>query len=118
MTKNQLRIKVRKMIWEVAPYVGLDDQWDITVEYPDRLDNGDGYDIAGGCDSKWQYKQCALSFSYVCVKNYTDSELRCLIIHELLHASLQEMREWSDDWVSCQLYKAAYSLCKCALWVC
>lgn len=100
MTKNQLRSKVNKMVWQIAPYLGIDSQWTFTVSYRDRIEEEDTYGIAGGCEALWQYKQCALVISLDETKDYTDRDLRNLLTHELLHAALQEMREWCPNWES------------------
>jgi len=100
MTKAQLKSKVSKMVWQVAPYLGMDRHWTFTATYKDKIEPDINYGIVGGCESLWEYKQCALIISVDAVKDYSDRELRSFLTHELLHAVLQEMREWGNGWES------------------
>lgn len=69
--------------------------WTINFNILDYLGNAkvDGYQTAARCDTSWQYFTADIDFSYVQLKDMEEKEIEKVIIHELLHIVVNEMRE-------------------------
>lgn len=80
--------------------------WNINVQFADYLDGGC---TAGSCAANWKYLNATLTFSDDAIKNMDRNELEELVVHEMMHMLLNEMREGKikhEERVATQLQKA------------
>jgi predicted metallopeptidase len=52
-----------------------------------------GSNVGMKIDADWRYMVALLSVSFDCIKRMTDEEIDKIIIHELFHCVVNEMRE-------------------------
>lgn len=96
-TVKQLHALLRKYTIKWKQYLFLG-SWKIDWNIRDYLSGEDSsYHIVGRCESKWQYFTASLDFSYVQMKDMPEDEIEKVVIHELLHVVLNEMREDGID---------------------
>jgi predicted SprT family Zn-dependent metalloprotease len=69
--------------------------WKIDYNIRDYLGDSrvEGYSTSATCDSSWQYFTATIDFSYIQLKDMEEKEIEKIIIHELLHIVVNEMRE-------------------------
>jgi predicted SprT family Zn-dependent metalloprotease len=69
--------------------------WTINFNIRDYLGESttQGHCTVARCDTSWKYFTADLDFSYVQLKDMEEKEIEKIIIHELLHVVLNEMRE-------------------------
>jgi predicted SprT family Zn-dependent metalloprotease len=69
--------------------------WKIDWNIRDYLSDArvDGYSTAARVDTSWKYFTATIDFSYIQLKDMEEKEIEKIIIHELLHIVLNEMRE-------------------------
>jgi hypothetical protein len=93
-TSLQLKSVINKYLrkWKTNLYLGM---WRIDFNIRDYLGttSQDGYSTAARCDTSWKYFTADIDFSYVQLKDMEEKEIEKIIIHELLHIVLNEMRE-------------------------
>ena len=93
-TVKQLHSVIHRLVkkWKYALYLGM---WKIDFVVRDYIGDSrvDGYQTAASCDTSWQYFTAAIDFSYVQLKDMEEEEIEKIIIHELLHIVVNEMRE-------------------------
>lgn len=53
--------------------------------------------VAGDVESDWRYFNAVINFSYVQLCDMEDKEIEKIVIHELLHIVVNEMREDGID---------------------
>jgi len=67
--------------------------WKIDSNIRDYISGGnDGYSTVATCDADWRYFEATINFSYIKMKDMEEIEIEKVIIHELLHAVVNEMR--------------------------
>lgn len=107
---NQLIAKERRRIFPMVrrwrDSMGLGN-WRVDVTYHDgtyELDGGmSGADTVGSCKARWQYQTAHLQFNAQLTKDYDADRLEEIVVHELGHALVNEMRAanlpvgWSRD---------------------
>lgn len=69
--------------------------WTATLVIAEYLAGQDGKKTLGDCSADWQYQTYTIRINAADAAELSDTELEKLIIHELLHVVLNEMRE--DD---------------------
>jgi predicted SprT family Zn-dependent metalloprotease len=68
--------------------------WRIDFNIRDFIhDDGGSYRTCAECDTSWKYFTATIDFNYVQLKDMEEKEIEKIIIHELLHVVLNEMRE-------------------------
>jgi predicted SprT family Zn-dependent metalloprotease len=92
-TATQLKAVINKYLkkWKGGLFLGM---WTINFNIRDYLhDDGGSYLTAATCDSSWKYFTADLDFSLTQLKDMEEKEIEKIIIHELLHIVVNEMRE-------------------------
>lgn len=92
-TSKQLIDVIRKYIkkWKTNLFLG---SWRINFNVRDYLKTGDdGFGTIATCDSSWQYFEATLNFSLEKMANMEEKDIEGVVVHELLHAVVNEMRE-------------------------
>lgn len=90
-TVARVREKLRK--WRVV--LGLE-EWDITTTY-DREVISEHPQATGTADVQWEYMRGVLHFNMWKMSGYSDEEIDEVVVHELLHFVVNEMRDYWDD---------------------
>ncbi len=80
--------------WEYK--LGLGD-WSIQVDIVKNIDDEISDDVAGKCWPKWQYKNAYIQLKRRRMIDMTEKEIEPIIIHELLHCIVVEMRSYGLD---------------------
>lgn len=92
-TTQQLRAVLRKYVkkWKTNLYLGM---WQVDFNIRDYLVNDRGeFDTAATCESSWQYFCAVLNFSYAKMRDLEETEIEKIVLHEMLHIVINEMRE-------------------------
>lgn len=102
--EKQLLRKIEKIVRKVAQYIGDLKGWSFEIYAMDQLDadfgDGSAYTVAAYSDPKWEYKHCKLYFNLDELKTTGDYGITAVVVHELYHAAISEMREWHPDYES------------------
>lgn len=73
-------------------------EWVITVKFSrEPFDTRDGNVAGAHIYSHWHYKQAEIEFNCLELYRLGLLELELIIIHELCHALVNEMREWAGS---------------------
>lgn len=97
------RIRAVAMKW--SKVLGLR-WWDMTLEYcreglpTKRADSDDGYSVAANCDARWQYLDATIRFNVPILADMSDAKLERIVVHECMHALVNETRETGDGWLA------------------
>lgn len=98
---KQQKKRITPLVREWRERLGLTN-WNLTHHYHDgtfHLDDGSNSDQAvGACFSRWQYQTIKLDFNAQQTARFDDDELREIVIHELMHAMVNEMRDPYTEW--------------------
>lgn len=71
-------------------------RWKIRVTvYQDY--NEDNRDCAAKCNAMWEYQDVWLRFYAMRMVDMSDKEIEEIFVHEMCHALVNQMREWSAD---------------------
>lgn len=92
--KNRVRALMSK--WQ---NLLLLEQWQSFSVYYERglfSEDEDGHssDVTGFCQVDWKYKRAAITFSMLRVAQNDDRELEYVVLHEIGHALVNQMREF------------------------
>jgi hypothetical protein len=97
-TYKQLNKVVRKYVkkWKSNLFLGM---WTININIKDYIgdDEGNGYTTTAECKSSWKYFTATINFSHIALKETEEKEIEDIVIHELQHIILSEMREPGID---------------------
>jgi hypothetical protein len=98
-TVSQLSKVIGKYVkkWQSNLFLGM---WKINVTIRDYIGDDstiDGYSTTATCATSWQYFTASIDFNYIKLKDYEESEIEKIVIHELIHIVLNEMREDGVD---------------------
>jgi len=89
-TRKELRDLLQRQVDEIAAQWGLAQQWHITVKLADEVE-GDG------ATARWipGYQDATLTFKYTefRLREYTDSDIRRYVRHELGHLLFAKMSD-------------------------
>ena len=93
---------------------------DICIHYVERIEDvyEDGSisinpDCAGKCDTDWRYQESHITLSMAKLRELTKPEIEKVLVHELMHVFLNEMREEGIDHEE----RVATNLQKAFLWI-
>ncbi len=93
--------------------------WNIEVEYDRTADLSvtapEGRSVAAKCKVDWQYKQATITFNVPEIGELNDGGLERVVVHELMHIFLNEMRSYDTD--SDHEERVASDLASAFLWV-
>jgi hypothetical protein len=96
-TIPQLKAVLKKYLkkWKNNLYLGM---WQIDFNIREYLKNEQGeFETAATCDANWQYFYASLNFSYAKMRELADIEIEKIVLHEMLHVVVNEMREDGID---------------------
>lgn len=99
-TRKQLLKKLASIVKKVKYFIGDVSQWTININLIDQneMKNEDSsYTTYAYCEPKWEYKNCCIHFNYDQLKESSDKELVGVVVHELYHAAIVQMREWNPN---------------------
>ena len=72
--------------------------WDMTLVFSDKkVNQGDGYSRAGYCECQWKYLTATVTIYPKAIKHLSEYEIERVVIHELVHVLINEMREAGID---------------------
>ncbi len=95
-TPQQLHKLISKYVrkWRDKLFLGL---WKIDMRVVDHIEgsgrNDESWCVAATTDSNWKYLQADLQFSHYLLSEKEEKQIERIVIHELLHVLLNEMRE-------------------------
>ncbi len=92
-TVEQLRKTINKYVkkWKSNLFLGM---WTINFRIRDYItDDGGSYRTCAECTSSWKYFTADIDFNYVQLKEMEDQEIEEVVIHELIHIVVNELRE-------------------------
>ncbi len=91
-----LRAKIKRIADRWCDALGLT-AWNIRYIYhrDDWIQDGAGFVSAMRCHCDWQYMLCTLHFNMPELAEMDDAELTECVVHEYLHAILDELRFWT-----------------------
>lgn len=88
--------------------------WDLSFRCEDgTIDPSTGETVAGETNVSWKYENAVITFYPDVLKDMTEDEIEKLVVHELMHVFLNEMREDGIDHEE----RVATMLSKAFLWV-
>lgn len=67
--------------------------WRSKVVFFNYLTNPDGSTFVASCDVNWQYQDYTLNINEIDLRRRSNSTIERVVVHELLHAVVNEMRE-------------------------
>jgi hypothetical protein len=111
------RKKVESLIQEYAVWwtkvLGLG-HWDLSFKCADgTIEPASGDTVAGEANVSWKYENAVITFYPDVLKDMSEDEIEKLVVHELMHVFLNEMREEGIDHEE----RVATMLAKAFLWV-
>ncbi len=90
---------------------------DISLEFVEYIsDAGSSYidtDVAGECHTDWRYQETHIYFAMNRLRKLSKKMIEKVVVHELMHVFLNEMREEGIDHEE----RVATSLQKAFLWI-
>lgn len=97
-TVKQLHALIDKYVtkWKVELFLGM---WTVSYDIRDWLTNehGDETQTVARCFTHWNYFTAELEFNYMILKDKADSFIENVVLHEMLHIVVNEMREEHID---------------------
>ena len=97
-TTKQLHALIHKYVikWKSELFLGM---WTISFNLRDWLSNdyGNALQTAARCTPRWKYFEAELEFNYLVLKDKKDEDIERIVLHELLHIVVNEMREEGID---------------------
>lgn len=100
MTPAQTERKIAKFVKKWRPLLGLN-SWDISLQFfAGVYIQADGVPSTGSdasCHASWPYMSATIAFDTDSLSNYTDRDLEVVVVHELAHVLVNEMREPDPD---------------------
>lgn len=75
-------------------------QWDVKAVYEwNGISNPEGVSSSptAECRSNWKYMHATVRFDIPKMSELTPSEMEDVVVHELLHCVVNEMRDWDID---------------------
>lgn len=82
--------KVESLITLWKPFFGIEN-WSLVINLHRGPIPGDE-DAAGSCRSTWEYMHATLAFNLEELADYEDEEVEGVVIHELLHIIVDELK--------------------------
>ena len=87
--------RIRKILGPWLDELGLK-WWTVHIIY-DALKRDGSPKCAGTADVDWQYMEASITFHLPKLLDEKDDELEQVVLHELMHILVHEMREWARD---------------------
>jgi hypothetical protein len=118
--KQAARIRSVYQWWK--SHLGLED-WDIAIFYYDRPWKKAGakrsktHGVIADATVDWEYKRATLRFNVKETKGMADRKLEHIVVHELMHVKLNEMRHFGANDGMYHEERTATELGNAFLWV-
>lgn len=96
-TVKQLHAVLNKYVkkWKTQLFLGV---WEVSFNIRDYLKGGDdGTCTAATCDAQWKYFEAFLNFSFEEMRGLEEEEIEKIVIHEMMHIVVNELREEGID---------------------
>jgi hypothetical protein len=93
---KKLRETIREAIIEYKTTLYLY-MWDITSEIVDAIQSDNNIRISADCNCNWKYLEATIRFSELELKFRTKEEIKKIVLHEMIHIVVNEMREEGID---------------------
>ena len=96
------RIEALRTKWSKT--LGLH-RWAVDYEYcreglPTKSDDAkDNYVSTATATVRWQYHDATIRFNVPELAECSDTKIERIVIHEMMHVLVNEMRDTSDDWL-------------------
>ncbi len=92
MKTKEIKELINKHVTFWKGMLGLG-MWNIDIYY-DKVDfdTGSGYEV-GRSSVNWKYLEASLTFHTNQMKDFDEEKIEKIVIHELMHVMLNEMRE-------------------------
>ena len=71
-------------------------RWTVTHTLYRELKEGEP-DCTASCDAQWEYQNMWLKFYGPKCGSLAEKELEEVVVHELMHGLVNQMREWASD---------------------
>lgn len=86
--------RVKKYLDKWIASIGLG-WWKINIEWETvRSEEDDRGSCAAEARTTWEYREATIVFYLEVVAGESDEELEYIVLHELMHVFVNEMREW------------------------
>lgn len=92
--KNNLIKKIRRYAKRWIMHTGLN-YGHIDLVYKDHFfsqDEAENSPCFAYCSTSWKYQESSISFSLEAMKDCPDKQIEAIVVHELMHIFLNEMR--------------------------
>lgn len=86
---------------------------EINLELVEFIKSASGPDVEGKCESDWRYQDATITIALHKLREMNKYQIEGLIVHELMHVFLNEMREEGLDHEE----RVATNLQKAFMWV-
>ena len=97
MSEKRLKKLIRKYFRWWLHWTGLG-YWNITLQISgEQKQSSDGGMLAGHCDCSWKYLTATITIYLPALEGCTPAQIEKVIIHELVHVLINEMREGDSD---------------------
>jgi hypothetical protein len=113
LKQKQIKQLIQKYMTYWVKTTGLG-YWDIKCLYSEAVEEGRTCDVLlGEASATWQYQMATITFYPKSMTEMSEDEIERLVVHELMHVFLNEMREEGIDHEE----RVATMLAKAFLWV-
>ncbi len=99
---NDARARIRKVANEWITHLGFR-WWTVDLLFPRDAEGtlhsrhvGEDWEGLMCVRTKWEYQQVSIEFNMPPCSQLSDADLKDHFVHELSHAMVSEMREWTD----------------------
>ena len=92
--------RIGAILEDILSAMGLAGNWEVGAEYVNEACECEDDDPEGAwattfqCYVKWEYRQIRLRVYLESLSQLTDADVQAHIVHELVHALVNEMQEW------------------------
>lgn len=96
-TANQLNKVITKLVKKWKTKLRLWD-WTISTSINTYLQGGENnFDVAATTDCDWRYMIAKIRFSMEMLGDMEEPDIERIVVHELTHILVNEMRNWNMD---------------------
>lgn len=94
LLKGRVNTLLKEWIFKLIP---LRDWQIVAVFSDDKEATPFGYEAGAFADAVWYYRRATITFIMPSIFDLQDLELESLVVHELCHLLVNEMREWGNE---------------------
>ena len=103
MTDKEYRTTRRRIIyfWEKWLLTLGFRHWSITADFlRDKDVSAEGWECLGKCSVGWEYMQAIVTFYVPGLLDKSDKDLEEIVVHEMVHILVNEMRQFAPETLS------------------